>query len=160
MRRSDREIKDKAEIIAVIDKCNVCRLALSHDNIPYVIPMNFGYEYLAKEDRLTLYFHSANEGKKLDIMRENPNACFEMDCSHKLIEAEEAWGYSMEFESVIGNGTLSLCTEREEKIKGLSVLMKNYARDREFQFPDTVLKAVTVFKLTVTGFTGKRHKKS
>ena len=157
MRRSDREITDKTEIMKIIEKCDVCRLALAENNIPYIVPMNYGYEYL--NGKLILYFHGAREGKKLDIISKNPFACFEVDCSHKLIEASEAQNYTMEYESVIGNGEIYLCTEKSEKIKALKQLMNKYAKDKEFNFPDHVIESVTVFKLEVSEFTGKRSKK-
>ena len=157
MRRSEREITDKAEIIKIIEKCAVCRLALSDNNIPYIVPMNYGYEY--SDDKLTLYFHGANEGKKHDIIANNPTVCFEMDCSHKLIEADEAANYTMEYESVIGNGVASYIIDKSEKIMGLRRLMKQYAKDKDFTFPDHVIDSVTMFKLDVSDFTGKRLKK-
>jgi len=155
MRRKDREITDKAEIIKIIEQCEVCRLGLSDDNIPYIIPMNYGYKY--QEGKLTLYFHGAKEGKKLDIIAKNPKACFEVDCSHELVTAEEAWNYTMNYESVIGNGEISICTDKSEIAEGLQLLMKQVARDKEFTFPDHVMNSVTVFKLEVTDFTGKRN---
>jgi nitroimidazol reductase NimA-like FMN-containing flavoprotein (pyridoxamine 5'-phosphate oxidase superfamily) len=158
MRRSDREVKGAAEIIKIIEKCDVCRLALSDGNVPYIVPMNFGYEYI--NEKLTLYFHGAKEGKKLKIIQSNPLACFEMDCSHKLIEAEEAAKYTMEYESVVGNGRINFCTGKTEIIKGLTRLMKTYAKDREFVFPDSVIESVAVFRLEVSEFTGKRLKRT
>jgi len=158
MRRADREITSKSEIIEVINKCDVCRLAFSDNNIPYIVPMNFGYEY--EKGKLTLFFHGAKEGKKHDIMSMNPIVCFEMDCSHKLIEADDAGDYTMEYESVIGIGNVHLCTEKTEKTHALKQLMKKYAKDREFTFPEHVLESVTVFKIDVTEFTGKRLKKN
>jgi len=156
MRRSDREITNISEIIEIIEKCDVCRLAFSENDVPYIVPMNYGYEY--EHGKLTLYFHGAKEGRKHDIMRKNPVVCFEMDCSHKLIEADEAKNYTMEYESVIGIGNVSMCIEKPEKIHALKQLMKQYAKDREFDFPDHVLESVTVFKLDVSEFTGKRLK--
>ena len=44
MRRSDREIKDRDQIIEVIKKCDVCRLALNDGGYPYILPLNFGME--------------------------------------------------------------------------------------------------------------------
>ncbi|HBU12236.1 MAG TPA: pyridoxamine 5'-phosphate oxidase family protein [Clostridiales bacterium] len=155
MRRTDREITNKAEIIKIIEKCDVCRLGLSDHNMPYVVPMNFGFEYT--KGKLVLFFHGASEGKKLQIIQNNPLACFEMDCSLKLIEGRQAHQYSMEYESVVGNGTITICSEKAEKIKGLTQLMKKYAKNREFDFPDSVLESVAVFKLEVADFTGKRH---
>jgi len=156
MRRSDREITDISEIIDIIEKCDVCRLAFSDNDVPYIVPMNYGYEY--ENEKLTLFFHGAKQGKKHDIMRKNPVVCFELDCSHKLIEAEEAQNYTMEYESVIGTGNVRLCVEKPEKNHALKRLMKKYANDKEFTFPDHVLDSVTVFKLDVLEFSGKRLK--
>jgi nitroimidazol reductase NimA-like FMN-containing flavoprotein (pyridoxamine 5'-phosphate oxidase superfamily) len=44
MRRSEKEITERSAIDEIINRCLVCRLALSDGGIPYVIPMNFGYE--------------------------------------------------------------------------------------------------------------------
>ena len=157
MRRSDREIVDKAEIESIIDKCQVCRIAFSDNNMPYVVPMNYGHENI--NGQLTLYFHGANEGRKHDIIARNPVACFVIDCSHKLIEAEEAAQYTMEFESVIGSGKISYITDRDEKIHACKLIMKQYVKDKEFPLPDHVLDSVTLFKLDVTEYAGKRLKK-
>jgi len=158
MRRSDREITDKSEMIEIIEKCDVCRLAFSENDVPYIVPMNYGYEY--KNEKLTLFFHGADEGRKHDIIKNNPYVCFEMDCSHKLIEDDEAGNYTMEYESVIGIGAVHYCHDKAEKINALNHLMKQYAKDKAFTFPDDVLDSVTVFKLEVSEFTGKRLKKS
>jgi nitroimidazol reductase NimA-like FMN-containing flavoprotein (pyridoxamine 5'-phosphate oxidase superfamily) len=154
MRRSDREITDKAEIVKIIEKCDVCRLAFVDGEIPYIVPMNYGFSYT--DEKLVLYFHGASEGRKHDIILKNPNACFVIDCSHKLIEAEEAANYTMEYESVIGVGKISYITERSEKTVALNRLMRQYANDKDFAFPDNVLESVTVLKLEVSEFTGKR----
>jgi len=158
MRRSDRKVKDISEIIEIIKKCDVCRLAFSDNDIPYIVPMNFGIEYT--NENLTLYFHGANEGKKHEIISKNPVACFEMDCSHKLIEADEACDYTMEYESVIGIGRISYCTENTGKLHALKHLMSQYTKTGDFTFPDHVLDSVTIFKLEVSDFTGKRLKNS
>lgn len=155
MRRNDRELTDQSEIIQIIEKCDVCRLALSKDNVPYIVPMNFGYEYV--DGRLTLYFHCAPKGKKLDIIHENPAACFEMDCSTKLIEGEIACKYSMSYESVIGTGTIAFCNDHEEKGKALALIMKTYAPDKNFVFTESQTRPVTIFKLCVDQLTGKRR---
>jgi nitroimidazol reductase NimA-like FMN-containing flavoprotein (pyridoxamine 5'-phosphate oxidase superfamily) len=65
MRRKDRKITDRAEIEAIIAKAQVCRLAMADKDRPYIVPLSFGYE-----DN-TLYFHSANTGKKIDILKNN-----------------------------------------------------------------------------------------
>ena len=44
MRRSDREITDEQELLHVISECDVCRLALNDEEVPYILPLNFGEE--------------------------------------------------------------------------------------------------------------------
>ena len=65
MRRKDKEITDIKSIEKIIHKAKVCRLALSLDDTPYVVPVCFGYS------AETIYFHSAKEGKKIDIIKKN-----------------------------------------------------------------------------------------
>ena len=155
MRRPDREITHIPDILAVIDRCDVCRLGLSQDDRPYIVPMNFGYEYAG--GRLTLYFHCAQEGMKLDILRANPSACFEMDVAHKLREGFQPCEYGMSYESVIGFGRISVCDDRLEKEKGLRLLMKQYVPGRIFTFTGRQLASVAVLKLSAESFTGKKQ---
>jgi len=157
MRRADRKVTNPQELIEIIEKCDVCRLAFSDNNTPYIVPMNYGYDHT--NGKLTLYFHGASEGRKHEIISKNPTACFEMDCSHKLIEGDEAHNYTMEYESIIGSGTIHYCTTKAEKTHAIKQLMKKYAKDKKFQFPDHILDSVTTFKLEVSGYTGKRLKK-
>ena len=159
MRRTDREVTDKNEIIKIIDKCDVCRIALSKDNTPYIIPMNFGCIY--ENGRLILYFHCAKEGKKLDIIKSNPAVCFEFDCSVNIIPGDTACKYSLDFESVVGSGNIIIVGDGEikEKQKALSLIMKKYAPEKTFEFSGTDIDSVTVLKLFADEFTGKRRLK-
>ena len=79
MRRSARGIKDRKEIESIIQSAQVCRIGLSEDNVPYVVPMNFGY----KDN--CLYFHCAKAGKKIDVIRQNNKVCFEMDIDQTIV---------------------------------------------------------------------------
>jgi nitroimidazol reductase NimA-like FMN-containing flavoprotein (pyridoxamine 5'-phosphate oxidase superfamily) len=158
MRRSNREIKDLGELLAILDKCDVCRLALCDGDKPYIVPLNFGYTF--EDERLTLFFHGAKEGRKLDVIAQNPNACFEMDCSHELLTGEAACDFSMKFESVIGNGRITLCETAEEKTFGLSRVMAKYSPGKTYTFPEPMVRATAVLRLDVTDFTGKHWKKA
>jgi uncharacterized protein len=155
MRRKDREITQMEELLEIMRKCDVCRLALFDGTYPYIVPLNFGLAY--NETTLELYFHCAREGKKLDLIRSNPNAAFEMDCSHNLITGDKACDYTMEFESVCGTGKISLLSE-DDKINALTHMMRQYSKESSFEFNQNHLKAVTVFKLTVDSITGKKLK--
>lgn len=156
MRRSDREITDREAIISVIERCDVCRLALNDNGYPYILPLNFGFE--SKEESLTLYFHGALAGRKYELIEADNRASFEMDCSHQLVMDEEHGNCTMEYESVIGRGRIEIVPE-EEKYEALCILMKQYHQEA-FEFNKAVIPRTTVFKLVVEEFSGKARMKN
>jgi len=151
MRRSDREVKELSDIIKIMEKCDVCRLAFFDEEYPYIIPLNFGFQL--KEDQITLYFHGATAGKKYELMSQNSKVCFEMDCSHRLVTTEDTKMCTMEYESVIGNGSLEMVKD-DEKYDALCILMKQY-RKEDFPFHRDILPQTNVFRLSVKNITGK-----
>ena len=155
MRRKDREVTDINEKMEIMNNCKVVRLAIKDKEGLYIVPLNFGYSYL--DSKLILYCHSAKEGRKLDAIEENSEVAFEMDCEHKLIEADLACLYGFYFKSIIGNGVASIVENMEEKKIALSLLMKHQT-GKGFSFEDKHAKAVTVFKVEVTNFSAKEYK--
>ncbi|MCL2139305.1 MAG: pyridoxamine 5'-phosphate oxidase family protein [Treponema sp.] len=152
MRRKDREIQSIDEKIKIIDKCKHCRLGLSENDIPYIIPLNYGYSY--ENNILNLFFHSAKDGKKIEIIKNNSKSCFEIDCDTKLIEGENACKFSYEFRSIIGFGEIIILKTNKEKNEGLSNIMKHQT-GKNFMFNKEQLDNVLVFKMVVSSFTGK-----
>jgi nitroimidazol reductase NimA-like FMN-containing flavoprotein (pyridoxamine 5'-phosphate oxidase superfamily) len=95
---------------------------------------------------------------KIDILKKNNKVCFEIDCNHALIEANEPSKYSFAFESIIGFGKIIFLETDEEKSYGLNQLMKHQTgKDIKYQYPEYQLKSVNVYKMEVETFTGK-HK--
>ena len=167
MRRTDREIKDFNEIIEVMKKCDVCRLALNRhcqqeqksiddECYPYIVPLNFGMT--VNDGTVTLYFHSALEGTKLDLIRCDNRASFEMDCEHELVTEEEHGNCTMNYKSVIGRGMIEFVPD-EEKFNALKILMKHYHKEY-FPFNEKMIPQTAVFKLTVSEMTGKKRLKT
>ncbi len=153
MRRKDREITDFDEIIKIIDRCDVCRVAVNDGEFPYIVPLNFGTE--VKDGTLYLYFHSAMEGKKVDLFGRNSKVTFEMDCDHDIILYEERMSCTMGYASVIGHGIMQKLTD-EEKYDALKKLMKHY-HSEEFAFNTDVMKVTNVYRMTVLDLTGKKR---
>jgi len=155
MRRTDREVKDFQAILEITDKADVIRIGLIDGKLPYIVPLNFGYENIAGQ--LVFYMHCANEGRKIDILKVSPNVCFELDVDHLLKEAPQACGWSMFFKSVMGYGNIEILTEKADKIKGLTILMDHYNPDRKskpYDFSQFIDKT-TILKLTVESLTCK-----
>jgi nitroimidazol reductase NimA-like FMN-containing flavoprotein (pyridoxamine 5'-phosphate oxidase superfamily) len=167
MRRKDREVTGIEDLLEIIRACKVCRLGMTDNGVPYVVPLNFGYEY--RDAALTLYFHGAREGKKIDILKKGEaknqgfcetktQVCFEMDCGHELTSGERACDYGYNYASIIGFGTVEFIEGDDEKISALNLLMKHQTgEDRDFAFGEPELKAVAVYRLKADSFTGKRR---
>jgi len=150
MRRKEQEINDIATIEGIIRKGQVCHLALSENGRPYIVPLCFGYE-----DN-NLYFHTAREGKKLDILRKNNNVCFEIDTDHELVKSKEACGYTMKYQSVIGFGKATLIEDIESKRKAFDIIMQNYS-DGSFEYPAEAIKnTVIIIRVEIESMTGKK----
>lgn len=152
MRRRDREIKDFDEITDIMKQCDVCRLVLNDEEYPYIVPLNFGMTI--ENGVVTLYFHSALSGKKMELLRRDNRAVFEMDCCHALATDYESGNCTMNYKSVIGRGIVEFVSD-EEKLNALKILMKHY-REENFPFNEKIVPQTAVYKLTVTEFTGKK----
>ena len=155
MRRADREIREFDRMLTVADACDCCRLGLLDDAGAYIVPLNFGYE--VEGEKLTLYFHGVGQGKKIDLIREQKSASFEMDTRHALVEGETACAYSYRYQSVMGRGRIRLIEEYEEKVHGLQAIMAHYSRDREFAFGEEAVNRTAVIKLEVEAWSCKEH---
>lgn len=155
MRRNDREITGRDELLRVIKACDVCRLALNDVEYPYLLPLNFGVE---EGEKITLYFHGAREGYKYRLIGRDARASFEMDCAHRLVLDEEKGACTMEYESVIGRGIVEFVEDEAEKMRALRLIMAHYGRE-EFGFRKEVALITRVMKLTVEHMTGKRRMK-
>lgn len=156
MRRKDREITEKEKLREIMDKCKVCRLAMQDEEGVYLVPLNYGYIW--ENDVLTLYFHSAKEGRKVRAIQKNQNVCFEMDCEHALIEADVPCAYGYEYACVMGNGKAVILEEAKEKAKALSVLMRHQT-GAGFEVSEQMAGGVAVIKVTAESYTGKMCKR-
>lgn len=156
MRRSDREIRDFDEILEVMKKCDVCRIAMQGDEYPYVIPLNFGMAVDGQQ--VVLYFHGAQAGMKYELLSKNNKVCFEMDCGHMLFTDMEKGNCTMCYESVIGYGVVEDVPE-EDKREALDILMEHYPVPAGFHYNEAVVAQTRVLKLTVESMTGKRREK-
>ncbi|MBR9985414.1 MAG: pyridoxamine 5'-phosphate oxidase family protein [Desulfosarcina sp.] len=149
MRRKDKAISDASMINAVIEKATVCRLGMVDGDRPYIVPLCFGHL-----DN-TLYFHGALKGRKIDILKENPNVCFEFDIAVEALKDADACNWSMKFQSVVGFGRASIVEELALKRQALGIIMAQYS-DKTFEFPENKVNATALIKVEIETMTGKQ----
>ena len=153
MRRNDRETSDAVVIEEILRKADVCRIAIANNNVPYLVTMNFGYcEVPVKR----LYFHCANEGRKLEMIRENNYICFGMDTDHKLYTGIKGCDWGMKYSSIVGYGNISVVSDPEEKITGLDCIMNHYAGEGEYRYDEKIVNRTTILRLDIKEITGKK----
>lgn len=104
MRRKDREIRDLDQLEDILKECDAVRIAAQDEAGLFIVPMNFGYRL--EGEKLTLFVHSAPEGRKVDAFRQDGMVAFEMDCGHALRTADTACGHSFTYRSIMGSGMI------------------------------------------------------
>ena len=122
MRRAEREITDKQEIFDVLRRCDTLRIAMQDEAAPYIVPVSFGLEIV--DGQAVVYFHCAQAGRKLDLMRAHPRVCVEGDVY--LGVERTAHGITTRYESVIGTGVCRFLSAPDDILHGLKLLTEHY----------------------------------
>ena len=155
MRRSDRAVTAPDAIQGILERCKVCRLAMLDGEGLYIVPMSFGYTF--EGGRLTLYLHSAREGRKIRALSASPQVAFEMDGGHELVAGDAPCAYSTNYESITGTGRAVFWQSAEEKIAGLRAIMAHQA-GQEVDFTGPMVRNVAVFRIEADAYTAKARR--
>lgn len=154
MRRKDRAVTSPSEIVEIMSRCEVLHLAIAAQPAPYLLPVNFGME----PDGMTLYVHGAMEGTKYDLLAKNDQVGFEMECTSGLALDEASHSCTMNYESVMGWGTVSEVTDLDGKLHALDCIMRQY-HSEDFYYDPAVAERTRILCLKIQERTGKRRAK-
>lgn len=150
MRRKDREITDHTEIQAIICSEKLMHIALVDGDMPFLVPVFYAY------DGTSLYFHSAQSGSKMEILRRNNNICFEISVDHGVITSDDACDFEAQHRTVIGIGKAVEIADEAEKIKALDLIVAQFA-SQKFDYPQTNLDRTAVVRIEIGSLKGKKH---
>jgi nitroimidazol reductase NimA-like FMN-containing flavoprotein (pyridoxamine 5'-phosphate oxidase superfamily) len=150
VRRDDKEVKDPRGLQEILRKSLVCHLSMVDDGKPYLVSMNYGFR-----DN-SIYLHAALEGRKIDILRKNPDVCFQVYNGNRLTTGPDACGdWTMKYRSVTGFGKASLIENDEEKIAPLQIIMDQYTTKGPFEFTPARVAETMVIRIDIDEMTGK-----
>ncbi len=152
MIRSDREIKDIDEILNILEECEVCHLAMTDGLKPYVVPLNFGYTY--KDSLLELYFHCSKKGKKVDILKRNPNVFFQMNVGGELIYDKIGCKVGYKYRSVMGEGEIEFVENSAQKADILKNILFKLTKEN-YELSEKNVDGVAGLRLKTKSVTGK-----
>lgn len=153
MRRNDREMTDREEILELLDSFDTVRVGLKDTVFPYVVPVNFVRD--RKAEQPVLYFHCAPEGKKAELIKNCPYVCVECDRSAGFLAVNA--GVTTRYESVIGFGVCEEVTG-EEKLRALTLLLEKTGFGEVEAAACRSLGFTAVYKITLSELTGKRNR--
>ena len=94
------------EIEEVLQSQIIGRIGCHAGGVTYVVPISYAY------NGIYIYAHT-HEGKKIDMMRENPKICFEVDTMENMAN----------WKSVIAWGEFEELTDEKEREAGLQILL-------------------------------------
>ena len=154
MRRAEREVTDRGQLLEIIGRCTCCRVAFSDPEGAYIVPLSFAF-VPGQPDRF--YFHGAKEGRKASLIAKRPKVGFELDCAYELVAGQSGCKYSCRYQSIVGTGVIGEVQDLEEKKQALAALMRQYEPSRSFAFTDEQAQAVAVDRLDVAAMSGKQR---
>jgi len=143
-------IHDRAEIDAILKQCKTCYVAMSENDVPYILPMNFAID----GDRVIL--HSAQSGRMWETIQKNPKVCINWTLGEELAwqDLEVACSYRVKSKSVIVEGTAEIIQDVEEKERLFKQFMTQYS-DLSFKFNAPAIRNVGVLVVPITQITAK-----
>lgn len=149
MRKQNQEIKDKKLLEEIVKGAQICRVAMTDGNRPYLLPFNYGYR------EGCIYIHSAQEGRKIDLLQQNNLVCFEIEDTVRIVKAEQACGWTTLYRSVVGYGSIEIISDDEGKRQGLEIIMAQHGAPELIVFEPGDLERMVILKLTISSMTGK-----
>lgn len=121
MRRQDRAITDSDVIEALLTKGAYATIALVDGEEPYLVTLSYGYAPSPRR----LYFHVANEGRKLDIIARNPRACATIIVEGGYTDGE----CEHPFQSLVIFGSIRRVSDPAEKLEAIHTLVDHLESD-------------------------------
>ena len=150
MRRKDRE-KDAAFALEVLRAAEYATLGtVNPDGSPYCVPIS---PAVMDGD---IYFHCANEGKKLDNIKQNNSICLSAVRYTQLMPSL----FTTEYESAVADGKAYIVTDDGEKYRALVAICEKYAGDYMEAAKERIAQSLgrtCVVKVVIDRITGKAN---
>lgn len=154
MRRRDRDITDPAACRALLARGRVLHLSLCDGDRPYGLALNYGWSW-PLDRGLSLFFHCAPEGRKLEIIARNPQAAFFLYEDRGLVSGPRPCDWGQTYLSLAGEGALLRLETDEERRLALDRLMDQYDPDGPRDYDPGVFRRTAALELRVTAFSLK-----
>lgn len=154
IRRKEKEIQDKDEMVAIIESAKYITVAMSLNNEPYLVTLSHGYD----RENNCIYFHCAQEGKKVDILRENNVVWGQALADHGYVDGSCDHLYA----TTHFKGQVTFVENIEEKRHALSIMIHQLESEpvtvTEEQVTEKSVKSVIIGRIDIDYISGKKAK--
>jgi nitroimidazol reductase NimA-like FMN-containing flavoprotein (pyridoxamine 5'-phosphate oxidase superfamily) len=156
VRRSDRQVEDEGWMRDFISRAAYGTLATVHDGQPFINSNLFVYD----ANKHAIYLHTARVGRTRSNIEAYEQVCFSVSEIGRLLPADEALEFSVEYAGVTVFGRASI-VEGQEARDALQMLLDKYAPHlrpgRDYRpIADDELKRTSVYRITIDAWSGKR----
>ena len=151
VRRKDKEITDENILRKLLKSTQYITVAMAKNNEPYLVSLSHGYD----EEKNCVYFHCANEGKKLDIFRANNRVWGQALIDHGYVQGKCSHYYA----SVMFSGHVTLIESREEKWDAVSLMTRQLDDNAEEMIAKRKIESLdntVIGRINIEYMTGKK----
>lgn len=150
--------RDDEWIRAFLREAKVAHIASAQDGQPFINPTTFWFD----EANHQIIFHSNVTGRIRSNIESNPRVCFEVSELGKMLPANVALEFSLQFRSVIVFGNARLIDDPEEARALMYGLIHKYFPEmtagKEFRaITDKELKRTSVYAIQIEEWSGKEN---
>ncbi|NWF69371.1 MAG: pyridoxamine 5'-phosphate oxidase family protein [Chloroflexi bacterium] len=159
VRRADRAVEDESWIKALLERAAVGYMASVYDDQPFINSNLFVYDAAAH----AIYIHTGRYGRTRANVEHDARVCFSISEMGRLLPADEALEFSVEYAGVTVFGTAEIISDEAEASAALQLLLDKYAphlrpgRDYRPIHPDE-LKRTSVYRIRIESWSGKQKK--
>jgi len=143
-------IHDRNEINAILKQCKTCFVAMSENDVPYVLPLNFAID----GDQVIL--HSAQHGRMWDTIKKNPKVCINWTLGEDLAwqDVQVGCSYRVISKSVMVEGTAVFVDDFSEKERIVKKFMTQYS-ELPFKFNEPAIRNVGIILVNIDKISAK-----
>jgi uncharacterized protein len=157
MTHPDRAIYDDRWIAGFLQQSGMATITTARDGQPFASTLLFAYDETAK----AIYFHTARHGRVWENLHANPRICFTVSEMGRLLPADTALNFSVEYQSVVIFGQAHLFKDPCEAERALQSILDHYfphlRPERDYRpIAESELSATAVYRLEIEEWSGKR----
>ena len=156
--RHSEHSQSDAWVADFLSQAQIAHIVTRWDEQPFITPTTFWYNPQQHE----IYFHSNIVGRvRANVERHTP-VCFEASEFGKLLPANVALEFSIQYQSAIVFGSVRLLEDLDEKRRALAGLIAKYfpalTAGQEYRpITEPELKRTSVYAIAIDSWSGKKN---